>query len=196
MTARTYGELVESKNLLGKLLQKWNEKLHTSLTNQEFLQCFEQLYVLVPDTKMRNFQFRYLHRVIFCAKILKLWGIVDSPICFYCGREYETLEHLFFLCPVVGRFWETFVSWYEASTNTEITLTLEEVSLANHDIKLISTLIIMAKQHIFARRVIERVPNIYIFRDMVKNTMKIERENAIANRRCKSFLKKWKLLIE
>ena len=31
---------------------------------------------------------------------------VDSPLCYFCGKELETLEHLFFCCPRVHAFWD------------------------------------------------------------------------------------------
>lgn len=105
------------------------------------MECFVQLYKLVPDTKLRNFRFHYLHRIIFCADKLYRWGLVDSPICIYCNEQYETMEHLFYLCPTVRRFWEMFVFWFEAQTNTEITVNLENISLCNHEMDIVNVLI-------------------------------------------------------
>ena len=30
---------------------------------------------------------------------------VDSPLCDFCGKELETIEHLFFHCTKVSMFW-------------------------------------------------------------------------------------------
>ena len=31
---------------------------------------------------------------------------VDSPLCYFCEKELETLEHLLFYCPRVHAFWD------------------------------------------------------------------------------------------
>jgi len=32
--------------------------------------------------------------------------IGDSPLCYFCGEEIETLEHFFFFCERVRTFWK------------------------------------------------------------------------------------------
>ena len=31
---------------------------------------------------------------------------VDSPLCYFCKEDLETLEHLLFYCPRVHAFWD------------------------------------------------------------------------------------------
>lgn len=196
MSKITYDKINQNKGALDALANKWKNKLNCNITYEEFLEHFERLYKLVPDIRMRNFQFQFLHWAIFCAKSLYQWKLADSTLCYLCRREYETIEHLFFDCSYTQRFWEQMVAWYEAKTNTEIYLTKEEVMFCNHEIPIINTLLILAKQFIFTRRIAERPLNIYLFRDRVASIMKIERELAIKYRKCKLFIKKWKILIE
>lgn len=35
----------------------------------------------------------------------------DSPLCTFCKREVESIEHLMFHCNVMDTFWEMFCSW-------------------------------------------------------------------------------------
>lgn len=189
-----YNKLTHNPDSLSALMAKWKDKLQIDFVKEEFFEHFSRIYVLVPDIKCRNFQFRYLHRTVFCADILYKWKLVDSPRCLYCHNELETMEHLFYSCAEVSRFWEMFVSWYEATTDTEIFISLENVSFCNHEIDIVNTLIIMAKQFLFSRRIAERPPNIYLFRDKVKMVIKLERDFALKKRRYKPFVKKWKNL--
>lgn len=191
-TASIYQKIVFDKELLRKLANKWEEKLNISIIYSLFLEYFARLYKLVKSTKLRDFQFRYLHRIIFCAKRLHSWKLVDSPRCLYCTVELETMEHLFYQCHVTQQFWTKFIAWYESSTNTEIQLDLETISFCNHECDLLNTLLIMAKQFIFSRRIKEREPNIYLFRDLVHQNISIERYEAFKTRKFKTFIKKWK----
>ena len=34
--------------------------------------------------------------------------MIDSPLCIFCKREFESIEHLFFYCNVTKTFWEAF----------------------------------------------------------------------------------------
>lgn len=189
-----YRKLVDDPKALTRTAEKWNTVLNLDLPYENFLQAFEDLYKWVTDTKLRNFQFRYLHRAIYGAKVLYTWGIVDSPRCLFCQDNYETLEHLFYQCPIVARFWQQLISWYEAMTDTEITINLENISFCNHELDLINTLILIAKQFIFARRANKREPNIYLFKERVMLIVKVERQNAFNTGKFKPFVKKWKKL--
>lgn len=191
-----YQKLTFSKKQLTGLADKWKEKLWNDITYEELLESFENLYKFVSDIKMRNFQFRFLHRIIYCAKMLYQWKITDSALCQLCQNDYETIEHLFYDCNVTQRFWEAFIAWFEARTDKEIIITKTEVMLCNHEISTVNTLLIMAKQHIFSRKIAERQPNIYIFREKVMNTIDMERAEAIKQKRTKPFIKKWRILFD
>ena len=57
------------------------------------------------DSKMRAFQYRLLLRIIPTNKYLKVCDIIDDDRCYFCHSEIETIEHLFFLCPLVKELW-------------------------------------------------------------------------------------------
>lgn len=195
ITTQMYNKLISDNTVLTEIKNKWQQILGINLAMEEFTEHFQRLYTLVPDTKHRHFQFKYLHRAIYGSNTLHRWGLVDSPYCQNCDtNELETIEHLFFTCTAVQRFWELFVSWYEATTDTEIEITLETVSFCNHENKLINTLIIIAKQFLFARRIAERPPNIYVFREKLALIIQMEHSHALKNRKCKLFVRKWRNL--
>lgn len=194
VSGKVYDRLTFKQNQLDTLLNKWETKLNVNIFRQEFLQNFQNLYKLVSDVKLRNFQFRYLHRIIFCARTLYKWKIVDSASCAFCHSQEETLEHLFYSCEITNRFWVMLIAWYEALTDLEITISLEEVSFCNHPIDSVNLLILIAKQHIFVRKIKERTPNVYILKDRVYEIAKIERFQALKERKFKKFIRKWKWL--
>lgn len=191
-TKITYSNLIAKKQSIVHINNKWNEKLDVHITWEQLSRSFVEIGQLVKDTKMQNFQYRFLHRIIFCAKILHTWGIVQSPRCTFCEDHYETMDHLFYDCPVVRRFWELFQSWYESVTDTEITLTKNIVFFCESESNLLNTLLIIAKQHIFSRKILERPPNVYILKDKIMECVRIERFYAIRNKKYKPFAKKWK----
>lgn len=194
MTAIVYDKITSQKKILSKLCEKWSSKFQFPIIYEEFLDHFDRIYKLTKSIKFQNFQFRFLHRVVFTANTLYKWKLTDSPLCYYCQNQYETIEHLFFNCTVTTRFWEMFRSWFECQTDSEINFTIEEVFFCNHEDQLLNILFLIAKQYIFNRRCLEKELNIYTYRDYMSEIIRIERYDAFLSKRFKPFVKKWKRL--
>lgn len=58
------------------------------------------------ETKLREFQYKVLNRILFTKSLLYKIKMVDSPLCSLCSMQDETIEHLFFHCDKVRLFWE------------------------------------------------------------------------------------------
>lgn len=62
------------------------------------------------DTYTRDFQYKILNRILFTnSKLFKL-KLVESPLCSFCDKNEETLEHLVF-CEHSKAFWKEISSW-------------------------------------------------------------------------------------
>ena len=46
-------------------------------------------------------------------KSLKEWKIKNSDLCFDCNLEPETIEHLFWICPIINTFWKSVINKLE-----------------------------------------------------------------------------------
>ncbi len=58
---------------------------------------------------MKTSLFKFLYRIVPTEKFLHTVGISDSPNCFFCNGETETLVHLFWHCPKVQLVWQTII---------------------------------------------------------------------------------------
>ena len=63
------------------------------------------------QSKLREFQFKILNRIVFTNEKLFRFGMADSPTCAFCQTEVESLEHLLFSCKVPSKFWKHVLSW-------------------------------------------------------------------------------------
>lgn len=114
-------------------------------------EAFAHIKCIASDVKMRDFQYRFLHRKIYTNYILKIWKLSDTDRCTFCENDYETVEHLFFRCPITKRFWTLLTSWYEAMTDTEIVINDMNILFCRfleNKTHILDSLILMAKQHI------------------------------------------------
>ena len=50
------------------------------------------------DSKTREFQYKFLNRIIYTSKALYKMGIVSYPTCIFCRKSEKSLEHLFIYC--------------------------------------------------------------------------------------------------
>ena len=57
-------------------------------------------------TKLREFQYKVLNRILYTNEMLFKIKKVDSPRGYFCGTEIETGEHFFFYCSKVCAFWD------------------------------------------------------------------------------------------
>ena len=67
------------------------------------------------DMKLRDFQYRYLNRIVPTNKFLSKCQIVRSSLCDFCNMEIETMHHLFWECRHVLFFWTKFRDFFEAN---------------------------------------------------------------------------------
>ena len=109
---------------------------------------WEQLYLLPRKatlySKTREFQYKLLHRIIYTNKILHKMGLVPSPMCSFCGKTEESLEHLIIYCDTSKHFWSSVTEWltefagfdvrYLSTFDMTFGLTSKDSLLLNHEI--------------------------------------------------------------
>lgn len=133
---------------------------------------------------------------MFCNKLLFQWHLVDSALCTFCQEDYETMEHLFFLCPKVKIFLSRIQAWFESQTNTEIDITQQELFFCNHNDNLLNILFLILKQYIYNRRCFNGELSLTTFKAGVMEIVSFERYEAFKDKRFKPFVRKWSRLFE
>ena len=75
-------------------------KLETWTISRKMWKEEKVLVDLVPfkttlDTKLREFQYKILIRILYTNNMLFKLKKVNYPLCDFCEKELETIEHLF-----------------------------------------------------------------------------------------------------
>ena len=60
-------------------------------------------------TKLRSFQYKINHNILFTNEKLHKIGIKDTPNCGFCKEHVETLPHLFVECNKVTAIWQNII---------------------------------------------------------------------------------------
>ena len=63
------------------------------------------------ETKLREFQFKILNRIVFTNEKLFRFGMAKSDKFAFCQTEVESIEHLLFSCKISSVFWKHVLSW-------------------------------------------------------------------------------------
>ena len=80
---------------------------------------------LCKETKLREFQFKLIHRIIVTKKELCHFGIKPDDDCLYCG-EKDSVDHSFKDCRFVISFDTEVIKWFNARNNWKFNPTIEE----------------------------------------------------------------------
>ena len=68
--------------------------------------CFSLSSRTTLESKLGEFQFKILNRIVFAKEKLFRFGIADSTSCTFCQTEVEFIEHLLFSCKISPSFWK------------------------------------------------------------------------------------------
>ncbi|KAL9967519.1 hypothetical protein ACROYT_G025763, partial [Oculina patagonica] len=147
------------------------------------------------STKLINFQFRFLHRILPTNLFLTKIDIKQDPNCSFCTNHPENLIHLFWNCTIVATFWET------------LTEKLKQVNLITIDYPKHSAIylglrpdttkfslqlnfcFLLARHYIWSCRVNKKIPVLTTFLVSLKSQFHIESNNL------DTTSKKWNLLL-
>jgi len=77
----------------------------------EWTKIYSQPFVVPIETKLRELQYKLMSEIIFANEELFRFKMIVSPLCSFCKREVESLEHLLFYCRYIEAFWQALTSW-------------------------------------------------------------------------------------
>ena len=101
-----YERLISKISTKPTAMKKCNEAFNTETFHLDWERIYSLPFKVAVDTKLREFQYKIRHRICYTNDMLFKFRIVDSPLCYFCGEEIETLEHFFFFCERVRTFWK------------------------------------------------------------------------------------------
>ena len=158
---------------------------------------WEKVYSLAfcssMDSKLREFQYKVLNRIVFTNEKLFRFGITQSPLCTFCQKEDKSIEHVLFSCKESCEFWKHVLSWLR---DKEIYVgKLKEVDLIQDDFTLINHILLLGKYYIYSRKCQNAKPSLKGLIAKTKRVYSIELHIARKRDKLIYHLKKWKKLI-
>jgi exonuclease III len=184
----------ETQNETTKSEEKWN----TILSKEDIR--WKSVYILpflsTIDTVIRNFQYKYLKRIIPTNKYLYKCKLTNSELCDFCNMHVETQEHLFWECQHAQNFW-TKLNSFLREREVNITWNLENISFGIKPKTVIDSsinyIILLGKIYIFKMKYQNCIPNIENFKYYLQTKINIEKEIAFLKNKLDVHQTKWSL---
>ena len=98
--------------------------------------------------------------------------MIESPLCTFCQKEDESLEHLLFYCTITKNFWLAFSSSISEQNISMETSTLINILFGvfndNEDFAIMNHLRLIAKDFIFKCKLNKTKPTLRVFIEKIK----------------------------
>ena len=104
--------------------KRWSERL--SLKDEHWAKIFETTRKLCKETKLKEFQFKFIHRIVVTKRELFKYGIKADDECCFCG-ENDSIDHTFIHCSFTKSFIQKVIRWFNTTYNSQISPTMEEL---------------------------------------------------------------------
>ena len=91
-------------------------------SGQRYLRQLE----LCKETKLKEFQFKFIHRIVVTKRELFKYGIKTDDECCFCG-ENDSIDHTFIHCSFTKSFIQKFIRWFNTTYNSHISPTIVEI---------------------------------------------------------------------
>ena len=171
-----YDTLIRKTGTTQKASQeKWERDVE--IVNIEEMQ-WETIYMrsfnCTKSTKLRNFQFKLLHRqqTDVTNRFLHKIGIKNRNNCTFCEVERETLFHLFWCCRIVQSFWKILENWlikYKILPETKSIDKLTALGLkSEYETPLVSLSTLLARNHIYTNKLAGKEPDFLRYLQLLK----------------------------
>jgi len=153
-------------------------------------------YKATIESTLRNFQYKYVHRIIATNKYLFKCKLSNSNLCDFCGENIETIEHLFWECKHIQPIWNQLASFLEQQ-QLNVKLSFLSVSFGINSLKsihgnnIVNFILILMKYFIFHMKYRKQIPNFNCFIHSLKLKIQIEKEIALSNDTLQIFEQKW-----
>ena len=90
--------------------QKWNQDCNLGQNEITWGATYQLAHKITKSIKLREFQFKLLHRRIPTNAFLTKIRVKENSNCSFCKKEPEKLVHLFWSCPKTALFWESIIT--------------------------------------------------------------------------------------
>ena len=172
------------------------EKCRSSFINDtlDWPEIYSLPHRVTSDTKMREFQFKLLNKYLVTNVFLYKIGVVSSPVCSFCGKENESLEHILINCNYTKEFWAEVIKWLRSLKVNINNLNNKEIMLGMpncEDELFVNHVLLIAKQYLYSCRWRKTFPIFKVFTSRLRKIQNLELAIAESKNKLSLHTVKW-----
>ena len=181
MRCKHYYKIINKSNIIDPSgIKKW--KTFFPIYIEQWKNKFSFIYESTRDNKLRQFSFKFLHRIITTKKELFRFRLTDNETCIF-GPNSDSIEHTFINCANTRFFYSKALSWFNRVNNTDVSLSNDHIStnkiplleqLTDLQKRRLHLFVILLKQYIYACKCFEKKPIEQEFQTKVTLQWKVE----------------------
>ena len=143
------------------------------------------------DSKLRVFQYKVLNNILYLKKSLYKMKLADTPVCTFCQREEETINHLLKECEYSKTLWNDIQNWLEGDLpnikSQSVVLGFVERQFYG---RMENFLLLLYKIFIYINKLSNKSVRFEGFKVYIKDIMKIEEKIASKNNKLTQHFQK------
>ena len=109
MQSRDYYWLLNRGDTKATGLIKWEKELQ--LVDFKWENYFNSIKTFCNETKLRDFYYKLLHRIVATKRELFFYGIASNQTCYLCGMP-DSIKHTFVDCPISNQLYNKIIIWF------------------------------------------------------------------------------------
>ena len=107
--------------------ERWSKDL--SMNKESWNEIFKANTLVCKDTKLREFQYKLIHRIVVTKRELFRYGISTDDVCINCG-EPDSINHTFISCTTTAAFTDQVINWFNNCNGTSFKPNIKEILFA------------------------------------------------------------------
>ena len=184
---------------IDKLFKTPTSKLYYSnkfnVTEDDWLLIYTLAGKLTLDSKLRVFQYKVLNNILYLNKSLYEMKLADAPLCTFCQREEEIINHLFPECEYSKTLWSEIQNWLKGDLpNINSRDVVLGFVLRLFCGRMENVLLLLYKRFIYIKRLSNKPVRFERFKVKIESIMKVEEKIASKSNKLPQHFQKWDLL--
>lgn len=179
--------------------EAWQHDLSCTIEDEKWNSIIVDQYLLTNFDQLRWFQYRIIHRLLVTNVKRNKYDRSVSDKCQFCQHAKETPMHLLVECRTTQKFWFAWQKWIKYFFKIQVELDPFVIIFNQYSGQfrpLINTMILIAKQHIYASKCMNVPLRFNTFAQRLAQICNIEKTVALRNGKIDKHDKKWRLYQE
>ena len=189
--AKMLKPICDSVNLQAKWLPYFDVNDEDGDINIDKANLFLHTNSISIDSRLRSFQYKVLHRILFFNDKLYIFKLVDNDYCDFCNGYQDSFEHRLWKCEKSMQLWNQIIDWFNITYHSNSSLNYYKIISNNTGSTLLDIVVLSTKFYLYKCFLSKSTPNIASLICHIKEIETIECDIATRRNKVKTHMDKW-----